>query len=255
MPHRRRRSDWLWDFSPRKPTKRELQRERRREVRAERAHKQTLQKWFEAERRRRQQAADHKRHQIVMSVRDYSILTPSQFERFVAELFERDGYMVEHRGGAGDQGCDLKMWKDDSIFVVQCKKYADTRPVGPAIVREFETVIRRHKAKHGWVVTTSSFSPGAYQAVPGGDKMTLIDRGALDEMVLRLINPEIRTTGEPALASNYADTSQNPRPLPNRTSTFPLSPTQASILIGLAILGSCVLGILACVVFTTYSQF
>ena len=136
-----------------------------------------------------------------MASHDYMQLRPTDFERFVAGLFERDGYEVSHRGGTGDQGCDLKMQKDGAVYVVQCKQYGSHRPIGPNHIREFETVIRRHKARHGWFVTTSDFTSGAREATPGGDKMSLINRAALDTMILRVMGPRPMNTTPAAIAA------------------------------------------------------
>lgn len=262
MPRRRRDDGWLWDFTPRRPTRRE----RRREARLERERKERDRRWWEAERERQQKIKERHRHEAVMVVRDYTALKPTEFERFVAELFERDGFEVTHRGGAGDQGCDLKMRKDDGNYVVQCKQYRGDRPVGPATVREFETVMRRHKARHGWIVTTSSFSPGAYQALPGGGKMTLMNRADLDELVLKVMGPRpavaqrpfsattvpapLAPGGDEVLTSGVDDVARVP---PRRTGPFGLTPIQSAILIVFAIFGSCILAFLACTVVDMFS--
>ncbi len=44
-----------------------------------------------------------------LKIAQLATLTPEGFEEFVAEVFEAIGYEVEHVGGTGDEGADLKV--------------------------------------------------------------------------------------------------------------------------------------------------
>ena len=53
----------------------------------------------------------------------FQLLSPDAFERMCLWLIEREGFeRIEHVGDAGaDGGCDLRAWKDDQLWIVQCK--------------------------------------------------------------------------------------------------------------------------------------
>jgi restriction endonuclease Mrr len=248
MPRRKRGwADFDFDFTPRRPTRRE----QRREARLERERKVRDQRWREAEAQRQREIRERQRHEAVMVSHDYMRLKPTDFERFVAGLFERDGYEVSHRGGAGDQGCDLKMQKDGAVYVVQVKRYGSHRPIGPNHIREFETVIRRHKARHGWFVTTSDFTAGAHRAVPGGDKMSLVNRATLDAMVLRVMGARPIAPAPSPIAAGVKESLVGETPISTPPSLslgrYTFTPFQRAVLI---VLGSLALGVVACLACT-----
>jgi transcriptional regulator with XRE-family HTH domain len=87
------------------------------------------------------------------------------FERLVADLFERDGFDVELTPRSGDKGVDLfavrKTGLGRSLYVVQAKQHA--APIEPHFVRDFAWVIERQRATGGVLATTSRFSPGAVE--------------------------------------------------------------------------------------------
>src|SRR5271167_370815 len=82
-----------------------------------------------------------------------------EFEIEVARLLEGKGYVVEHRGRAGDQGVDIVLRTGDQTIVVQCK--AHTNCVGPAAVRDLYGTLVHSQATEAWLVATSGFQPGA----------------------------------------------------------------------------------------------
>ena len=67
---------------------------------------------------------------------DMHSLSPHAFERAVGAWLARDGWLVEHRGGSGDEGLDLLAFHGEQLVAVQCKRYAATASVTPAQVRE-----------------------------------------------------------------------------------------------------------------------
>lgn len=67
---------------------------------------------------------------------DLHSLSPHAFERAVGAWLARDGWLVEHRGGSGDEGLDLLAFHGEQLVAVQCKRYAATAAVTPAQVRE-----------------------------------------------------------------------------------------------------------------------
>jgi restriction system protein len=107
-------------------------------------------------------------------------LSPSAFERYVAELFRQRGYKVRVRGRSGDHGVDLELTRGDNRrAIVQCKRYRN--PIGPDIVRELFGTMIHEGAHHAFLVTTADVSPAAREWA--ADKpMTLIDGSALVEV-------------------------------------------------------------------------
>ena len=92
-------------------------------------------------------------------------MSPSQFEEFVAEMYERQGYKVELTKMTRDGGKDLILYTDGPIghnmFYVECKKYQKNHLVGVGIVRNFYGVVEADKATAGILITSSSFTPDA----------------------------------------------------------------------------------------------
>jgi restriction system protein len=100
-------------------------------------------------------------------------LSPADFEKYVAALFQRKGYKVGHRGGSGDHGVDLELiGPDGRRAIVQCKRYQHT--VGPDIVRELYGTLIHERAMRGFLVTTADISEAAEEWARG-KPITLID--------------------------------------------------------------------------------
>lgn len=93
-------------------------------------------------------------------------LSPDQFEEFIAELFEEQGYRVTLTKKSRDGGVDVIAEKKDIIdfsVLAQCKKYASHRPIGAHVIREMTGVLDINKATAGAIFTTSRFTPAAIQ--------------------------------------------------------------------------------------------
>lgn len=94
-------------------------------------------------------------------------LTSRQFEEFVAELFEKDGYNVSLTQQTHDGGKDLFIVENKRmgkfIYYVECKKYAAENPVGVRLVRELYGTVIADRATAGVLVTSSYFSVEAKQ--------------------------------------------------------------------------------------------
>lgn len=112
--------------------------------------------------------------QQLASTRDIQSLTPSEFEQYVAVLFEEAGYRVRRTGGSGDRGVDLRVNRGGGAGVVQCKRYEDA--VGPATVRELIGAMTNAEVREGYLVTTSTFTAGAEsEAREAPYKVNLVD--------------------------------------------------------------------------------
>lgn len=90
-------------------------------------------------------------------------MSGTEFEEYVASLCRRDGCTEVGRvGGAGDDGVDVTgRLPDGRSMVVQCKRYAASRPVPPRDLRDLNGSRLHFKADVGVFVTTSRFSDRA----------------------------------------------------------------------------------------------
>jgi len=92
-------------------------------------------------------------------------LPPRAFEELIAELLSRDGLEVYLTPQARDGGRDIlaksRQLLGDHLYLVECKRYAPTRPVGVALLRALYGVVAADKATMGVLVTTSRFSRDA----------------------------------------------------------------------------------------------
>jgi len=92
-------------------------------------------------------------------------LTPRRFEKLVAKLFEDLGYDVTLTPEAKDGGADIYVVERNDLgellYVVECKKYSENRPVGVSYVRSLYGVKNVMNASAGILVTSSYFTAPA----------------------------------------------------------------------------------------------
>ncbi|RAJ61782.1 restriction system protein [Streptomyces sp. Amel2xB2] len=90
-------------------------------------------------------------------------MSGTEFEEHVAELCRRDGCgEVQRVGGAGDDGADVRgRLPDGRSMVVQCKRYAASRPIPPRDLRELAGSRVHFAADVAVFVTTSRFTDKA----------------------------------------------------------------------------------------------
>ena len=104
------------------------------------------------------------------------------FERLVGAAFGLRGYAVTETGGSGaDGGIDLKLIKNQEIFLVQCKQWRAYK-VSVNIVRELLGAMTAQGAAGGFVVTSGVFTVEA-RAFAEGLNIELIDGTALAAMI------------------------------------------------------------------------
>ncbi len=85
-------------------------------------------------------------------------MSPSAFEDYIADLFNKLGYKTEARGGSHDEGVDVIAEKDGVKHYIQCKKFI-TSVVHVAAVRDFYGAIADHLAKEkAYFITTNKFT-------------------------------------------------------------------------------------------------
>ncbi len=117
---------------------------------------------------------EERRKRRLSTTRDIFALTPSQFEAYVAILFEKADYHVRRTGGSGDHGVDLMVRRGGTTSVVQCKRYEEA--IGPSAIRELIGTMTNAGIKEGLLVTTSGFTEGAErEARKAPYRISLID--------------------------------------------------------------------------------
>lgn len=93
------------------------------------------------------------------------VLESRRFEELVAEIFRDFGYEIILTPRSKDGGLDIRGIRKDAVgtllYLIECKRYAPTRPVGIEIVRRLYGVTVDERASCGVVVTTSHFTRGA----------------------------------------------------------------------------------------------
>ncbi len=108
-------------------------------------------------------------------------LNSRKFEELVAELFNRDGLEVKLTPARKDGGYDILARANTELgkhlYLVECKRYAEHKPVGVAIVRALYGIVTAEDATSGLIVTTSRFTKGALQFAGEFEyRMTLKDK-------------------------------------------------------------------------------
>jgi restriction system protein len=114
-------------------------------------------------------------------------LTPETFEEFVAELLEALGYEVEHTGGTGDEGADLRVARGGQRAIVQCK-YHSQGVIGSPQLQKFLGTIHHTRCHKGIFVTTRTFTLAA-ERFATGHPIELIDGPRLVELVEQALGP------------------------------------------------------------------
>jgi hypothetical protein len=94
------------------------------------------------------------------------VLTPRQFEEFIAYLYETLGCDVELTKATRDAGADVLAWHggplgNNILTAIQVKRYAQHRSVGLKHIYELYGAIAHYRADLGQVVTTSKFTKEA----------------------------------------------------------------------------------------------
>lgn len=88
-------------------------------------------------------------------------MDPYEFEREVAELFEKHGFSTKVTKGSGDGGIDIFTTKDTKKGVIQCKRYKTK--LGPAPIRDLFGVKIAGGYEDAFVVCPSGFSDNAFR--------------------------------------------------------------------------------------------
>jgi len=112
-------------------------------------------------------------------------LSPEDFERLVAELFETYGHHTEVAGGTSDHGVDVIVQSaQGEKWVVQCKRYAGS--VGEPVVRDLFGTLQHEEAQRAYLITTGSFTSQA-QEWAEGKPIVLYDGEQLAKLIRRTV--------------------------------------------------------------------
>ncbi len=87
-------------------------------------------------------------------------LSPTEFEYFVAYLFEKQGYQAQRVGGPNDGEIDVRLLKDGRRGIVQCKRYNTTTVTSPD-VQKFGGAILVSGVDEAYFITTGEFTTPA----------------------------------------------------------------------------------------------
>ena len=135
-------------------------------------------------------------------------LSWQDFERQVAEVYRQHGYQVQEVGGGGaDGGVDLRLQRDGTTAIVQCKRWK-TYKVGVKLVRELFGVMTAEKADRAMFITSGVYTDEALRFAEG-KPLELVDGAQLAEM-LRRFQSSLRPAS--ALSTMPASTPSQPSP-------------------------------------------
>jgi restriction system protein len=136
-------------------------------------------------------------------------LTWQDFERQVAEIYRQQGYWVEEVGGGGaDGGVDLRLQRDGTTAIVQCKRWK-TYKVGVKPVRELFGVMAAEKAHRAICITSGIYTDEALRFAEG-KPVELVDGAQLAEMLRRFQSALKQTVASFANAPSISSNSVPP---------------------------------------------
>jgi len=100
----------------------------------------------------------------IMLSTNFTLISPFDFENFVANLFNTMGYETEVTNKTGDYGIDVIAKKEGEIIAIQCKKYQEGNHVSNREVQRLlgSMQLKDLKANKGILITTSDFTKQAY---------------------------------------------------------------------------------------------
>lgn len=104
-----------------------------------------------------------------------------QFEEYLGELFQFQGYEVQITQASHDYGADIILRKDGVKSVVQAKRYSTN--VGLEAVQQAYSAINYYEATEAWAVTNFYFTDPA-KNLAQANQVRLIERDELIEMIL-----------------------------------------------------------------------
>lgn len=121
----------------------------------------------------------------------FNHIDPLEFEKLVMKMFEVLGFKGQLTPASGDDGIDIILRDtNDTIGIVQCKRYNDNQVISAKDMREFLGSMTHAKAEYGYFVTTTAFSEQAKEF--SKDKnIYLVDSEKLKRLLL--LSLDVRT--------------------------------------------------------------
>lgn len=114
--------------------------------------------------------------------------TPTDFESFVAEIFELMGYHAEVSRKTNDGGFDIKLIKNHETTLVECKCYNFSHKVSRPAIQKLVGANQTEKAEKLLFVTTSDFSREAIEYAKATN-VELINGTKLIDLVNQYMKP------------------------------------------------------------------
>ncbi|MCE4051859.1 restriction endonuclease [Bacillus sp. Au-Bac7] len=108
------------------------------------------------------------------------IMTGTEFEQFLKEVFQEKGYDVESTKASGDQGVDLILRKSGRKIAVQAKRYKNK--ISNSAVQEISTGKIFYDCNEAYVVTNSYFTQPAIN-LANKVNVKLVDRRELVRLI------------------------------------------------------------------------
>ncbi|MEN8904528.1 MAG: restriction endonuclease [Clostridiales bacterium] len=107
---------------------------------------------------------------------------PTDFEKYIADLYRMLGYSAKVTKAVGDCGKDVILKKNSKKFVVEVKLYSRKNSIGRPMIQKLHSAFIDEKADGGIFVTTSYFTNAAIDFAKN-KKIELIDGKKLAEMI------------------------------------------------------------------------
>ncbi|MDY6114089.1 MAG: restriction endonuclease [Alloprevotella sp.] len=149
---------------------------------------QEIENQFEKDIKQRKEL-EQQRRGIAQKIEDLLSLSPREFEEYVGQLYKSMGYKVEVTPYSNDKGIDVIMYKDDTKYVIQCKRYKGT--VGSPDIQKFIGAIDHAKADKGIFVTTGMFSFEA-EKMASDHPIILINRIDLGKLIMNALSNSVQ---------------------------------------------------------------
>lgn len=111
---------------------------------------------------------------------------PTDFERYVAEIYRRRGYRVHVTQQTGDCGRDIEMKRGGRLYVVEVKLYSPGLHVGREKIQKLQGAMIDAQAHGAIFVTTSKFTRTAIDYAQRNG-IELVDGDALEAMIQEVI--------------------------------------------------------------------
>lgn len=120
--------------------------------------------------------------------KNFQNLSPYDFEKFIAKLFEAMGYETRVTQASNDYGIDVVAKKENENIAIQCKRYAPGNPIGNRDVQRLlgAMQLKDIKANHSIIITTSHFTVQAREQA-NECAIELWDRHDLEKMVRKYL--------------------------------------------------------------------